>query len=337
MTITLETLPVELVADILSEVDLSSLIVVSGLSRRLRSVVSDASLNPWRKAMLEALQTEDPSLMNLGVRNIVPRQNWIEVLSKARPEWILFTATLPNLRESEWEEAFSRRFLPNWKKWRREGRWRQAFLSTLSLVIHRTKTRCTADEAWTSYIIINRNGSANQLDATSRNFSPITLFNEIKLQNDLLQLDTHIRVVLQLTDVRILALGVQHQPRKSFQINLNATHLLHPPSSLQRLRYPTPSDSFVNYPDYTPSGYDKRWLTIAGLEEGGGVWVGSLMLVAQLLNRSMADPAEEELDLVLGPGHAQYASLTWLDLWAFAPWMAEKLVRCIDGPGLGLD
>jgi F-box domain len=43
MTITLEMLPVELVADILSELDVASLIVVSGLSRRLRAVVSDVS------------------------------------------------------------------------------------------------------------------------------------------------------------------------------------------------------------------------------------------------------------------------------------------------------
>lgn len=43
MALTLETLPVELVADILSELDLGSLIVVSGLSRRLRAVASDVS------------------------------------------------------------------------------------------------------------------------------------------------------------------------------------------------------------------------------------------------------------------------------------------------------
>ena len=43
MNLALETLPVELVADILSELDLASLIVVSGLSRRLRAVVSDVS------------------------------------------------------------------------------------------------------------------------------------------------------------------------------------------------------------------------------------------------------------------------------------------------------
>lgn len=151
MNLTLETLPVELVADVLSELDIASLIVVSGLSRRLRTVVSDVSgrfldytsllilinwlhkpsLNPWRRAMFESLQSEipDPHLVNLSVRNIVPRQNWIEVFSKARPEWILYQATLPNLKDAEWEECFSRRFLPGWKKWKKEGKWKPAFLA----------------------------------------------------------------------------------------------------------------------------------------------------------------------------------------------------------------
>jgi len=87
------------------------------------------------------------------------------------------------------------------------------------------------------------------------------------------------QVVLQLTDVRILAFGVQHKPRKSFQINSNAGNFLHPPENLPKLRYPSPSELFSEYPDYTPSGHDKRWLTINGLEEGGRVWVGSFMLV----------------------------------------------------------
>jgi len=43
MKLFLESLPVELVADILSELDLASLITMSSLSRRLRSVASDVS------------------------------------------------------------------------------------------------------------------------------------------------------------------------------------------------------------------------------------------------------------------------------------------------------
>ncbi|KAF8499994.1 hypothetical protein JB92DRAFT_3084467 [Gautieria morchelliformis] len=297
MDLTLETLPVELLADILSGLDLASLLVVSGLSRRLRAVVSDPSLNPWRRAMFESLQADDldPRLTNLSVRNIVPRQNWIEVFAIARPEWVLYEATLPNLTDAEWEECFSRRFLPGWRKWKKDGRWKPAFLTTLSLVIHRRRTRCTADEAWTRYIVLNRNGSANQLEASSRHFSPAALFHEIKVQSDLLHLDTRIRVVAQFADARILALGVLHKPRKSFRVNANACLLLHPPDISQ-------------YSKYTPGGHDKRRVTTTGLEEDGGIWVESLMLVAQLINPALGRAEEEDFELVVGAGHSQYCS-----------------------------
>lgn len=340
MTISLETLPVELLADILSELDLQSLIIASGLSRRFRAVASDISLNPWRNPMIAGIKSglPDPYLTNLSIRNIVPRQNWIEVLVRAPTDWILYKASLPNLKNEEWQECFSRRFLPGWKKWKKDESWRHPFLFTLSLASHRQKTHCTSDEAWTSYLVINRNGSANQLNTTSRNFNPITLFNEIKHQNDLFHLDTLVRVVVQLADVRILAFGVQHKPRKSFQNNPNAKSLLHPPKFLPKLRYPSPADTFANYPDHTPGGYDKRWITVSGLEEGGLNWVGSLMLVAQLIDpTNLAGPDKAEETLLLSSNHLHYASLTWPDLWALAPWMVDKIVKCIDGPGLGLD
>ncbi|GJJ07166.1 hypothetical protein Clacol_001366 [Clathrus columnatus] len=393
---TLETLPVELVAEILSELDLSTLITVSCLSRRLRTILSDASLNPWRKPMLHGLTyvppppstsvTEDsstntslknlypnidPALFNLSVRNMVPKQNWIEVFARAPPEWILYESTIPNLRDSEWEECFKRRFLPGWKKRKTDGRWRVAFTSK--------KTRCTADEAWTSYIVLHRNGVANRLQATSRNFNPIILFNEIKMQNDLVHLDTLVRVLVQFADVRILAFGVQHKPRKSFQINPNAaallrgppafeSELIHPEADLspavspivqtgnetaesesfndkrtatlqwQPLRHPRPVDGFANYPNFTPGGQDRRRIiTPDGLEESGCVWVGSLMLVAQLINPIYVSDSEEGLELVMGPGHFQYASLSWADLWAIAPWMVDKITKLIEGPGLGIE
>ena len=81
--------------------------------------------------MFESLQADpmDPHLVNLSVRNIVPRQNWIEVFARAWPEWILYHATLPNLKDSEWEECFSKRFLPGWKKWKKDARWKSAFLA----------------------------------------------------------------------------------------------------------------------------------------------------------------------------------------------------------------
>ena len=126
-------LPVELIADILSELDLPSLIIVSHLSRRLLAITSDSSLNPWRQPILRTLRdshspTYDPSLANLSVQLTVPRQNWVEILSIAKAEWLLFHATLPNLSRNDWEEAFKRRFLPSWRKWQKEGKWKEAFM-----------------------------------------------------------------------------------------------------------------------------------------------------------------------------------------------------------------
>lgn len=133
-----DALPVELIADILSELDLSSLITVSHLSRRLHAITSDSSLNPWRQPILRTLRTGsphtsqtpsyDPSLANLSVRLTVPRQNWVEILSIAKAEWLLFNATLPNLPSKEWEEAFRRRFLPSWQKWKKDGSWKEVFM-----------------------------------------------------------------------------------------------------------------------------------------------------------------------------------------------------------------
>lgn len=128
-----ESLPVELIAEILGELDITSLITVSYLSRRLHNITSDSSLNPWRKPILRNLRTcrdapYEPCLRHLSVRHTVPRQNWVEIMTLARAEWLLFEATLPNLKEVEWEECFNRRFLPGWRKWKKDGTWKQAFL-----------------------------------------------------------------------------------------------------------------------------------------------------------------------------------------------------------------
>jgi hypothetical protein len=81
MPITLESLPVELITAILEELDLASLVIVSSLSRRLHSIASDRSLNPWRTPILRNLHsgTYERSLRHLSVRTTVPRQNWIEI------------------------------------------------------------------------------------------------------------------------------------------------------------------------------------------------------------------------------------------------------------------
>lgn len=128
----LESLPVELITEILAELDLTTLIVVSALSSRLRRVIFDPSLNPWRKPIYKNLRERDveyehcfwtlPRFLEL------PRQNWIDIFTIARPEFLLFEMPLPVLSESDWEECFKRRFLPGWTKWQQNARWRAAFL-----------------------------------------------------------------------------------------------------------------------------------------------------------------------------------------------------------------
>ena len=147
---TFESLPVELISDILGETNIESLIsassyaefsvvrdistslvqtVVSSLSRRLREIISDPALNPWRRPILRRLRRREygADLANLSLRMIIPRYNWIEIMSKAHPEFLLFEATAPNLNEREWDECFRRRFLPSWAYWKKSSSWRAAF------------------------------------------------------------------------------------------------------------------------------------------------------------------------------------------------------------------
>lgn len=213
----IESLPVELIADILGELDLESLIKISYLSRRLHDIASDCSLNPWRRPILRNLRSQkyEDALKNLSVRLTVPRQNWIEVLSLASPKFILYDATLPNLKSAEWEECFNRRFLPGWRKWRKDGSWKEAYLKS---VLHCTPLGCmdsdhipsgcciefpigatppaplmkhgpsqymqcytsVTETNIASYIVLNRNGTANEREITSRGMNPLVVFNEMK-------------------------------------------------------------------------------------------------------------------------------------------------------------
>ncbi|GAW05071.1 hypothetical protein LENED_006905 [Lentinula edodes] len=376
------TLPVELIADVLSELDLDSLIIISYLSRRLHDIVSDPSLNPWRKPILRSLRSSQNegssgSLKHLSVRRIVPRHNWIEILSLASPSFILLDATLPNLRSEEWEECFNRRFLPGWRKWHKEGSWKATYLEVLHRVYHRSRTSCTSDESWTKYIVLNRNGTANELEGSSRGFNPLAIFNEMKLQNNLMHLETRIRLVVELTDVRIIALGTLDRPRSTLTVNPNAHTFLHPPGiddlqaprnnrvvtdhgvyplgpnladypgvsppsiDFSHMAHPLPVSSHANYPWYTPGGGDKRWLGSGEVEEEGLKWVGGLMIITQILMPKTHELGGDwlplqDLDLVVGSGRQQYASLGWSDLWAIAPWMEERISNKIDGPGLGI-
>ncbi|KAG1892194.1 hypothetical protein F4604DRAFT_14495 [Suillus subluteus] len=369
MSTTLESLPVELIATILGNLDLESLVKVSSLSRRLRHVASDSTLNPWKRPIAQNLASSnyERSFYHLSLRSIVPRSNWIDILTLAPPGFILFESSLPNLKASEWEECFRRRFIPGWLKWKKDNTWREFYVKMLYRVWHRTYTTCTTDEAWTKYIVLNRNGSVNELESSSRGFSPMAIFSEMQFQSNLSHMSPTIRVVATFADVRVIAIGVLHRSRSALIVNRNAHALLHPPGIevtdtlganlkgnsralhdspygdkcdgssagshlYNKLTHPLPAESHRNYPLYTPGGGDRRW---GSLEEEGQQWVGGLMVTVQLIRpRAMIGYEQDESEFA--GSWNQFASFTWHDLLTIAPWMKERVTKIIDGPGLGI-
>nr|GAT58204.1 predicted protein [Mycena chlorophos] len=334
----LEALPVELIGRIIGELpSLADVIQSSQLSHRLNLVCSDPVLNVWRQPILRALDTEDdydPALKNLSVLMSVPRHNWVDILAIARASFVLYDATLPALANAEWEEAFRRRFLPSWAN-TKSRTWKEAFMSTLHNIWHRSRTPCTVNEAWTKYIVLNRNGSANLLEVSSRNFDPTNIFADMRLQQNTYRLPLRARLIIQFADVRILAFGTLDHPRSGWAVNPNARPFLEPPiiqspKLYSVLKYPMPTQAYLDYP------YHQRSRNEVPTEELGLEWVGGLMIVAQIAGRGTSAVHAQDQDLLVGPNRHQYASFSWDDLWAVAPWLQDTVSRCIDGHGLGI-
>ena len=121
--------PVELVAEILSELDVPDLIHASQVSRGMRAVVADAALNPWRRAVKRALRAGAYSALRpLNGCTAVPEQTWIEILAVAPAPVVLFDACIPRLAAADWADAFARRFLPAWRRWKRDASWKEVYL-----------------------------------------------------------------------------------------------------------------------------------------------------------------------------------------------------------------
>ena len=130
------------------------------------------------------------------------------------------------------------------------------------------------------------------------------------------------------------------------------------------MTHPQPAWSHRNYPLHTPGGKDRRWIGNVNFEEHGMHWVGGLLyvhihkrffphktyktpptsIVAQLVTPGMQTHElpnhnahiDEDFDLVVGRGRGHYASFTWADFDAIAPWMNDRIVKRIDGQGLGI-
>ncbi|WWC65872.1 uncharacterized protein I303_108494 [Kwoniella dejecticola CBS 10117] len=168
------------------------------------------------------------------------RRLFVQILVRARPKWIIERFELLRWDDRFWEEAFERRFLPSWKRFKGEDdNWRAAFLRVLGRIEHR-QSGCTHEEAWTRFVTLHRNGSASINRIYSRTFDPFEIYDELKNQNNFSTHPTTVRVILHLQDVRILAVGVLiDQP--SLFVNPNAHLTLHPPL-LRHLSAP-PDDS----------------------------------------------------------------------------------------------
>lgn len=54
---------------------------------------------------------------------------FLDLLVRARPKWIIERLEIGRWKEEVWREAFQRRFLPSWKRYKgEEDTWRAAFL-----------------------------------------------------------------------------------------------------------------------------------------------------------------------------------------------------------------
>ena len=128
----IDCLPVELIVEIFSCLDVSDLINVSSVSRSLRSILADHNLNPWRTPLLRLLDTQTfpNEIENISDHNLIfPRANLVIILSRSDPRFLEYKCVIPHLSESDWEAAFEARYLPSWRRWKKKNmRWREAFL-----------------------------------------------------------------------------------------------------------------------------------------------------------------------------------------------------------------
>lgn len=195
-------LPAELVADILSYLDIADLLHLSTMSRTLRAILSNHNLNPWRNPLTHLLdrQTHPSILANISSYALIfPKANWITILTRSDPRFLLYECVIPHISDSDWQTAFEARFLPSWRRWKKDNfPWKSAFLRALALVTHRLESHCNVFQAWTKYIVLNRNGSANELDASSRDLDVFRTYDQLKLQANLIHLETCQHVISRL-------------------------------------------------------------------------------------------------------------------------------------------
>ncbi|RSH93235.1 hypothetical protein EHS25_007589 [Saitozyma podzolica] len=248
-------LPAEILSQIASYLPLSQILPFLSLHPLLLSL-TQTHLSPLPTLISHALDRGPPYAPTLAVLPSLTLYQpddggrmWVDTLVRARAKWILERMEMGRWRDTMWKEAFERRFLPSWKRYKGEGdSWRALFIRVLGRLEHR-HLGCTHEESWTRFVTLHRNGAASINRIYSRLFDPYDIYEELKHQNNFASAATHVRVVLHLSDVRILAIGVLHDQPSLF-VNPNAHLLLHPPLLRRLSRPPTRS-----VPQMTDSRY----------------------------------------------------------------------------------
>lgn len=164
---------------------------------------------------------------------------FLDVLVRAPPKWLLERFEFGRWRDDIWKEAFERRFLPSWKRYKNpEDKWRAAFIRVLGRLDHRA-VGCAHHESWTvgqrveradtqRFIHLRRNGSGSLNRIYTRSFDPYDIMDELKHQGGVPEYPTVVRVLCHLQDVRVLAVGVLAD-KPSYYVNPNAHFVVHPP------------------------------------------------------------------------------------------------------------
>lgn len=129
-------------------------------------------LTPLRAVIRDILRTGPPYPSALAIlpslSHLVGHDDgnlFVDVLVRAAPKWILESLEIGRWRDHIWKEAFERRFLPSWKRYKApEDTWRAAFLRIVGRLEHRS-VGCSHHESWTV-------GPMHTLDLTPSASSP---------------------------------------------------------------------------------------------------------------------------------------------------------------------
>lgn len=129
-------LPVELLSIVLSHLPIDTLLALGLHSTFFRSLLVSPLVHPWDLPLHLVLQSPTPyppQLAQLPTLDLLPPRVLLDLLVRARPEWILYELEGPvGLGEPAWEQVCRARFLPSWYAAGQGSSWRSLFLRCVS-------------------------------------------------------------------------------------------------------------------------------------------------------------------------------------------------------------